>query len=354
MSHNFRAAVAIPTIDSARYIHASLERLKNEVAIAARELPVDIVVCVNGVSATDGTDPSVERVNDFKEANPAITLHIIEVEESGKNNAINQLIVFAKVQQYDIIHFIDDDVDFNEGSILLNIRELIRHTALIGAPVCVGSHFLGVRHGFGYFYREASYRLVPTLKSWFAHNVFSVPFRADSDRPNFCSGASMCLWTKDVPQLPPDETGIADDVYLSNYYAVAGKEWYEKTLSWPVIKPAESIVFFEVTARFSEWQKQQLRTCLGVLSGYDPFFPGDREFLERFREWAYTYHRKSLRKDKPSSWRARFFYVVHMFLKRRVAAQARRRMQRHAPVAWGTATSTKLFVRAPGTLKWRK
>ena len=351
MSHDFRAAVAIPTIDSASYIHASLERLRKEIVIAARKRPIDIIVCINGVTATGGSDPSVARVNDFKAENPAIPLYILEVEDRGKNNAINEIVAFAKAQQYDIIHLIDDDVGFKDGSILLNIEELIFHSAIVSSPVCVGSHFLAVRHDFRHFYRKKSHRLLPALKSWFAHNVFSVPFRAQSDRPNFCSGASMCFWTKDVPQLPLDETGIADDVYLSNYYAVTGREWYEKTHTWPVIKPAESIVYFEVTAQFGEWQRQQLRTCLGVLSGYGPFFPENMPLLEKFREWAYTYHPNSLRKEKLSTLRAWFFSVIYRFLKRRVAGKARRAMCRHAPVDWGTAISTKLFAKTPGTLK---
>jgi hypothetical protein len=153
----------------------------------------------------------------------------------------------------------------------------------------------------------------------------------------------MCFWAKDLPRLPPDETGIGDDVYLSNYYAVLGKEWFEKTRSWPVIKPAESIVYFEVTANYSEWEKQQTRTCIGVLSAYDNFFPGNSEFLEIFRQWAYTYNRNSLRREKPASFRQYFFYVIYIFLKMRIARKARRATHANVAVDWGTATSTKFF-----------
>jgi hypothetical protein len=98
-----------------------------------------------------------------------------------------------------------------------------------------------------------------------------------------------------------------------------------------------------VTANFREWERQQLRTCVGVLSGYERFFPGSSEFLEKFREWAYTCNRKSLRRAHASSLQGYLFYAIYIYLKMRIARKARQAIHSNAAVDWGCAISTKLF-----------
>lgn len=335
-SEKAKVVIALPTINCSAYIRSSLRRLAQEIDLVREKFQADLLICLNG---TQDGGLSIREIEAFHAERPDLNMKLLVVEGKGKNRAVNHLVDYAKSRGYEIIHLTDDDVYFEEGSILTNLREIIRQRNHIKAPLLVGSHFLGISKSFSEF-RKKEGNWWKALRPWFWHNVFITPFRDQSDRPRFCSGQSYCFYVADLPVLPPDETGITDDVYLGHYFSYAGEDWFKRTRISPVIKPSESVVRFHIPTDRREWEGQQIRTCIGILAGFD-FFGDKREYLEDFHQWAYGYNRNCLKPERFTSLSQRFFFAIHYQMATRVLNKAKKIMESRAAVPWAAAATTK-------------
>jgi Glycosyl transferase family 2 len=277
-------AVAIPTANSAQYIGAALSRIAGEVRRLPSDLPCEILVGLNGPDPDDRTRGALRS---FAQANPDLRVHIVRIAEQGKNGTLNALIDVAKHRDATIIHFLDDDVALQPGSLHENIATLVDVQSKSPIPILVGSRFWCRRHSIDYFLQRSG-SPAKALAAWFWHCTFRIAFREGPDEPRFCAGVSICAYLRSLPRLPADSSAVADDAFWDNYYAARGKDhWLASGVS-PIVKPARSVAYFEVPTSLAEWFRQQVRTYVGVMNAND-HFAADLPFLVSYFRWPYSF-----------------------------------------------------------------
>ncbi len=328
--------IGIPTIKSFSYIFVSLERIRKEIKLCPKQWDVVLVICLNGVDYGHKTENEIKRF--FKYYND-INHYILVENQFGKNNAINQIIKFAKkLKDVDIIHFFDDDVYLQSGSLMTNIEALIENEKKNHKPVLVGSAFIVINHSLSFFLSR--YSFFEAIKKWIFYIIIIQPYLLNSERPRFCEGPSLGSYLKNIPILPDDSTGITDDSFFSNYFAIKGKNDYEKLGIFPTIKPSNSIAFVEVSSNFKEWEKQQIRIHAGIERAF-AYFEKERCFLEKYYSWSYAFNKESQTSPKGISLKKKILYYAYMYLHKKNRKKAQEFIKMNKVPKWTTAYTTK-------------
>lgn len=327
--------IGIPTYNSGDYIGRSLQNLKHEFQDLrhSSRITLDqlaIFVCVNGADNQNRSN-AVKDIEHFKHLNSWANLQIIVTDTPGKNNAMNQIIRRARAEQFEHLHFMDDDVEFRPGSLVENIETLQKHRD--DEPLLVASHFQPYSRDINYFKARSNTTTEACAKK-IMHSILSFPFDYEHTFP-FASGQSLAGRVAELPLIPSDKSGITDDSFISYYYSVKGHDNQNHDC---VIKPKESVVYFEVGASPKEWLRQQTRTLAGVLRAKTSFGP-DRHYADR------KYHFPT---DKPYTFdytklsaTDRFRLQAYTTLSKSVYKNAMNKINNAEHVQWGTAYSTK-------------
>lgn len=337
MSVQWQLVVGIPTIHSSRYIYHSLSSMAKEISRLPSTFQTTMVVCLNGTLDGGATAREIGR---FISEQPGLKVVLLELQEGGKNLALNHIVRYAKEEASDLLHFFDDDIDLKEGSLLINLTTLIEQEAKLGIPVLVGSNFIGTARPWRELLSEQG-NLFSALNSWVLQQVFLLPFQPHTDKPRFCLGGSLGAFTRDFPYYPDDDTGIADDGFIGNYYALIGKELYEKTGVSSIIKPQGSEFYFQVATSYQEWLKQQVRIFVGVYYSY-LYFEEHIPFFERYFAWEFSIGQAMRRPgSKPKGLK---HYLLRFLLRRlqaKVLTKSLKIIESRSIPEWAVAESTK-------------
>ncbi len=296
-----------------------------------------MVVCINGEDENNKTE---KEVNKFFLDHNEIPSHIIVTKKVGKNNAINRIVEFAKkMDDIEIVHFFDDDVILEKGTLLINIEELIKEENIKSRPLIIGSAFIAVGYSFSFFYRK--YSFFRAVLSWIFHNIIIQPYLLEAERPRFCEGPSFGLYLKYFPTLPADEVGITDDAFLSDFFAIKGKADYLQNRMLSIIKPANSISYIKVPSSFKEWKMQQIRIHAGIERAFS-YFGSERKFLEEYFSWNYAFNKKSRTNLQTKSLLKIILYSIYMHLHEKNRKYAERFIIKNQLPRWSIAESTKI------------
>ncbi|MCL2051016.1 MAG: glycosyltransferase family 2 protein [Lachnospiraceae bacterium] len=325
-----KVAIGIPTTSSFDYIEATLEAVAAHIRPIASEYDIEIIIALNGGRKFYETKT---KIINFKENNKDLSIHFIECVKQGKNNALNKILKYA--ENSDIIHFLDDDVILKEGTVKTNIKALIDSKREYRCPVLVGSNFYAYDCGYKYF-RNLGYGIFTSLKRIFWYKLFSLPFEGESRQPKFCSGQSVCFFRKDFGYYPDDETGIADDGYIGNYFLIKNT-----AAKINLVKPKNSIVYFKIASVPSEWLRQQIRIFTGVYYSYK-VFPGYSSLFEKEFSWKYSVS-KNLRGKH--AFESSFIDNIRLFIlrsfQRRVLKKSMKLINNNNIADWAIASSSK-------------
>lgn len=332
---NFNVLAAIPTYDSFSYITKTLEKLLDEIKESPDHITIKVAICLNG----ENSEKSEEVIQDFIKNNPAVSIKLLIKKEKGKNKSMNTLAEYARSHNFDIIHFIDDDIHFKKGSMQSLIKNLIKNQKKHPVPVMAGSQFEAVHYSFSHFYGRKK-NIFKAFKFWFIHNILIIPFSKHAERPKFCSGNSMGAFVAFFPVIPDDSAYIADDAFLSQYYVYRNKEYIRATQFNPIIKPDDSIVYFKVAESLKEWWSQQKRTGILVSNSYHNF-EDEIGFLFDFFRWPYAFKKGYRKSEKLKSFKQAFFYYIHRAIYLPMAFFALKHMEKRKEIGWNTAASTK-------------
>lgn len=318
----WKCVVGVATTDSHERIYATLERLRDELLI----LPgfrAELVVAAHGAASDARTASEVRR---FAASYPDVALTLLPLAARGQNRAINALVEHARETGAELIHFFDDDVRLEPGSLELNLRALVATAQHRPRPILVGSHVLAVPHSLAHF-RRLQPTLAAALQGWFWHHVFALPLRPDVERPRFCSSESLGMWVESVPELPPDETRVASAPFLSNYCAVACRQVYENAAFLPLVKPQRSIAYVEVPCSLATWREQQQEMCIGVVMA-DACFAEHAAFLAELFAWPFALRPSSVRPPRRLGLARRALRALHRGLLASLMAEAEAELER--------------------------
>lgn len=328
--------IGVPTIGSYSYIINTLERILEEILFCPKEWKIYIVVCVNGGDVGHRIEGKIREL--FKRSED-INGYILIEEQAGKNNAMNKIVAFAReLDGIDIVHFFDDDIHLEKKSFLTNIETLIIHERKNRKAALVGSAFIGIERPLSFFLDR--YPFFEAVSKWIFHIIIIQPYLLDAERPKFCEGPSFCSYLKYFPSLPDDVIGVTDDAFLSNFFAIKGKEDYVKTGDLSIIKPKNSVSFMKMPVCFSEWKKQQIRIHAGVERAFS-YFGSERIFLEEYFSWSYAFNRNSRTHIRTKSLFKMVAYLIYMFLHERNRREAEKLVIRKEIPDWSVAQSTK-------------
>ena len=329
--------IAMPTINSHSYILKTLNRIYNELLLINKFTDCELLICLNG---TNDDYKTKNLLLNFKKNNSEINIILHEEIIGGKNNAINIMIDYAKNNNKDIIHFIDDDIDFKPKSILINIITLIEKEIKYKVPFLIGSNFLVKPHDLNHF-RKYKKSFIKVLVSYFSYKISSVPFNKKSDKSRFCSAQSLCMSVNTIPKIPKDLHRITDDTYWTNYYAIKGKEIFKKYGEYAVHKPEDSIVYFEASSSIREWIKQQVRIYSGVKAAFD-YFKYEKEFIYKFNLWSYAFIKEYKKRiPKNYSFIDHFYYFLYSIFIFIIVRKANKKIKKEKSIDWAIAKSTK-------------
>lgn len=337
LKSNISVVFAIPTYNCEQYIYQALTRYRAEILSLPKHINFSIAVCLNG---TETNDLATKEILRFKSEYPDCKLHLIREPKANKNIALNHLIQYAKFKGMGIIHFIDDDVIFKKGSIELNIMTLLERNAKGQTPILVGSNPKAILKPFSFFWKSKS-SLIKALSGWFWYNVFSLPFLPTSKNALFCTGKSMAAFVNEIPNIPEDQE-ILDDGYLSQRYALLGRESFEKSGISPIVKPYNSIVYFDSEASLSEWKGAETRVYALARKTF-LFHKEHYDFLTNFLAWPYTYPRNS-RMSLNLGWKQLILYPFFRYFQDKMEKKAFEIVDNKENIRWNPATSTK-FVK---------
>lgn len=334
---NITLTIGIPTINSSRYIYKSLQRMKNEMFSLPDNITCELVVCLNGTKDGGKSESEIKR---FMSDNPGLCSKFIEVEEPGKNRALNAIIKYARLRESQILHFFDDNIYLKEGSLLVDIKTLLEAQEKMDTPVLVGSNFIGIPRSLEYFIdKEKS--ILKAIKCWALHNIFITPFRFNSDRPRFCIGQSLGAFTSTFPYYPDDNTGIADDGFICNYYALKGKELFLQKGINPIIKPQDSIVYFNVATSYREWLRQQVRIFVGVYYSY-MLYEKEMDFFNDFFSWEYSVGKSLRRMTSNNGLKHKLLRSILRIMQKQVFTKSMKVINERQAPDWSIAASTKI------------
>lgn len=301
--------IVVPTTCSKRYIYQSIKAYKKELVLLKKAYPfADMLVVVNGDKESN---KSV-----FRAVVAADVGRIIQIEQAGKNNAINQAVLYAKNHGFDAVHLLDDDVELTQGSVLRNIAMLYERQRRLDSKILVsGSHFTPFPN-----------RRVQGLRKRYFRSLFSLPYNVLANKIPAISGQSICFFTRAVPTIP---SNVADDSFLCQW-AVSGR-----LKEQAIVKHPESVVFFEPAHSLMAWYRQKLRTATGILAAEEKFHL-EHYFSHRFS--CLREHRSSL-KGVP------FRYVPNAIVLRLlltlIEIRARKRLKNKKEVSWATVEESK-------------
>jgi len=329
--------IGIATIKSSLYIFDSLKRISKEALPCLEKFNVSFVVCINGGDVKHETENEVRR---FFSCHKNITGHVLIRKKAGKNNAMNDIISFArKMNDVNIVHFFDDDVSLKKGTLLVNIKTLMKHEKENSTPVLVGSAFVVKRNILNFFLSR--YSIFDAIVKWIFHVIITQPYLLKNERPKFCEGPSFCAYLKYLPKLPDDRLGVTDDAFLSNFFAVNGKNNFIKNGIPFIIKPKKSISYMKMPICFGEWQKQQVRIHAGIERSFE-YFAAEKYFLEEYFSWSYAFNVNSRTKNTANSLMEKILYFIYMYLHERNRRNAQKFVGKKQIPAWSIAHSTKI------------
>ena len=322
--HKYKIALCIPTTESSDYIAVTLRKLTPEInLITEKTFQVTLVVCVNGINA----DLTADALASYQKKT-LFDLIVLQSGSKGKNKAINAMVKYCKQYNYDILHFLDDDINVSAGSILANIRALIDSKDNTSIPTISGSNFYAKKHTFAYI--AAQMPISKAIVQYFLQEVYMVPFSKNSDINLFLSGQSMCVWAEQCPTLPDDSSGIADDAFLSNYYALQNKP-YEKASN--IIKVESSIIYFYVPYSFEEWKSQQKRIMIGVERSF-LYFHENYDYLQKLFMYRYSEFKKYRKNNRPISIKNRLLLIVFRHFQKIILKEAAKDFHSSTGVRW--------------------
>jgi len=337
---SLRLLIGIPTIESGPYISDSLMRVKGEIDLCPNDWDIIIVLCING---EDHNNETVIAVRQFFKRFTYLKGFVITERHEGKNKAINRIVKFAnKINHVDIVHFFDDDVYLQAGSLSVNVKCLLEMEETNHKPILVGSSFVGIKHTFSFF--TGKYRLFDAIRKWLFHIIIIQPYLLQAEKPLFCEGPSCGTFLKYMPILPDDSLGITDDCFLSNYFAVRGKDDFLQHGIYPTIKPTNSVAYVEMAIKYKDWKSQQIRIHAGIERAFN-YFSEERAFLEKYFSWSYAFNIKSRKRPSSKPLRRFFLYYIYMLLHENNRKTAEVMIKNGIVPSWATVSSTKtLFV----------
>lgn len=332
--------IGIATINSSSYIYDSLLRVKEEIDFMPSGIKRELVICING---SEDNNQTVNEVTRFKTDYPELSLKIINEPLPGKNKAINHITTYAqKTSRSDIIHFLDDDVKCQKGSLWADVKALIDHRNVSDAPLLVGADFKGIKYPLNHFLKTTS-NPFKAFRNWYWYSVFLAPFHPKAEMTPYCSGQFLGTFTDLMPSIP-EGLQIADDAYMNNYFALLGKNVFEAAPQRykPVIKPAGSFVEFNLPVSLSEWKGQQERTYSYVENAYTQF-ETEKPFLRKFFSSPSSFHPDQLRPTRVGGFLRVYFWERYKVHRNRMIKKTNVKMQDNVKIGWNTAGSTKQF-----------
>lgn len=303
----YNVALALVTNSNLEKINNYIKNLKNELKTPMENISVKIYICINGINNIK----TFEKIKDMF----GMQYNIIFKYDEGKNDSINYLMQFIRNDNMDIVHFFDDDIEFKKGSIYENIEELIFLKNLGKEKVIVGSNFYAKidkkLKGFNY------------LKQY----IFSTPYDLDSDLNYFIAGCSNCTWVEYYPQLPDSSTDIAEDSFLAIYFAKIGGGLKA------IVKPKNSVVYFELPTTYKEWFNQQVRTYIGVEKSFR-LFKERYEYFQYMFAWRYAEDPKFRKKYIKLNIKNKIRLWIFRILQKRVYIQGNKMLREKIKVCW--------------------
>jgi hypothetical protein len=325
-----RVLIGMPTISCEKYIARSLAKLLDEIdRIDTMQFQPALAICLNGA----GQDESARAIRDWIDTaaatRPGLQVFFLRTDRPGKNNAINLLLEKARAERFDDLQLVDDDVEFEPGSIRANVEHLRDARCQKSGPALVASRFYAKPQRLRDFASHPA-QVPQALVRWFNYKIVSIPFSAEAEPWLACSGQSLAMSVATAPVLPDDASGITDDTFLSCYYALNGH----------IVKPERSVVYFKVSTYLKEWRAQQLRIYAGVEKAYEHF--GKRKpALERIFAWPYSPQPERRTAIQTSSWKRLFKYQFFKLYCKELHRMILSHQRSGAQVQWNRAESTK-------------
>jgi cellulose synthase/poly-beta-1,6-N-acetylglucosamine synthase-like glycosyltransferase len=326
--------IAIPTINSGDYIYKSLTTVFPEIRTLNNDYNTHIVIALNGSNQDNRNRTEIQR---FIKDHPNDNLQLIYKEGPGKNGAMNKLVQHAKKESLEIIHFLDDDINLEKGSLSKNIKMLLSHPSLKKTPLIAASNFIVKQHSLTNHVQKNG---LTGPYTWALSKIFGLPFKESSPTPLFFSGQSFAMATSFFPTLPNDSSGVTDDTFLSNYVAIQNKEQIIKSGFNPVLKTTESKVYFEVPDSLSEWWGQQKRIYAGVNRSFR-FFGEDQKFLENYFSWEFAFEKKDRLPLHKASMMDHVWHFFDKTLKTLLVKSINSDLSQNKSIQWSSAKSTK-------------
>lgn len=275
-----KVIIGIPTMNSEMYIEKTLLELKKEILLLKKYI-VMLVICING--------DNYIKINILKDIIKNITkiypceVKVLISNKLGKNNALNKILKIAKKNKYDLIHFIDDDIRFKEGSIEENITLLIKKSEQYQTKyILTGSHFEGKKMSFK---NQLKNFYLKGIWYYFFQKIIGLPFERIEENPKFCLGGAICGFLEIYPFYPNSDTGIADDGFIGNYFLI-NSNLTEKNIC-PLFKSKNSIMYFNLANNYKEWKLQQVRIFIGVFYSYE-YFKENYLLFKKYFSWEYS------------------------------------------------------------------
>jgi hypothetical protein len=327
--------IGIPTtINTINYIYKTLQRIRLEIL----EFPIypNIVICINGEGDKLNLKKEIEK---FQAHCQPLSIILLETEISGKNNALNLIINYARKIKATILHLVDDDVIFRKGTLLLNTKTLILKKQSQKLPVLVGANFKGIRHSMSYFLKQEK-SFFKAIKKWFFHKVFIIPFLDKIENPTYCSGQCISSFVNLLPDIPDNKYGVTDDAYLSRYFAILGKNNFFKKNIEPIIKPQNSIIYFKVTSSPQAWLKQQTRIWIGVKKA-NALFEKDKKYLLDYFANPFSYTGSSFKMPKGLPIKYLLFYLIYRYFEKKLQKIVYNMQKNNEIPEWNTPLDTK-------------
>ena len=252
----YKVVLALPTSSGKEKIEKWILNIKKELpTLPDNFFQVNILIGLNGKNTVFASDQNFIQLCAHE------NIEIFISNTNGKNNCINEMVKHCKSLKYDIIHFFDDDIFPESNAIKINLETLVKYSKV---PILVGSNFYVKKEGLSVLQK-----------------ILYAPYQIDSDYNDFVAGYSNCTWLSYYPILPSTNTQIAEDSYINIYFAQLG----DSTNS--IIKPRNSIVYFEAYNSYKDWFWTQVRTYVGIEFSFLIFGTDYFKFQNLF-SWRYA------------------------------------------------------------------
>ena len=278
-------AVCVPTIDSSAFLETSLTRLFEEIEGCQQRYTLELLVCVSGSRGAASTIAALERLQS------RVDLKILREPRPGKNNAMNTTLRHLRARSLPpaFAFFFDDDVHLSPGTLRRNLDALVAHEATHGeGPVLVGAAMRALPLSWREAWRKSEGHLLRAFWWWQLYQVFAFPYQDGSPVPRFCEGMALGARLEHFPELPDSETGIGDDTFLSNTFALLGRERFLGRGVHCLLKPAGSVGRVALPLGLKAWREQQLRVHIGIERSWR-HFGAERDFLARYFSWPFAF-----------------------------------------------------------------